>query len=78
MQEVTYRMLAQAWELERHPPARARELARAAYGAHGVARVQAVLQQLRPGERRAGDRPGKLPAFLAEPLQRAWQARPGT
>lgn len=78
VQEVTYRMLSLAWELERHPPARARELAREAYGVHGVARVQAALQQLQPGARQAGDPPGTLPAFLAEPLQRARQARPGT
>lgn len=77
VQEVTYRMLSLAWELERHPPEQARALARAAYAGHGVARVQAALLQLRPGQAAAAVLPPGLPGFIAEPLQRAWQSRPG-
>ena len=75
VQELTYRMLAMAWQLEREPVEQARQHARMAYGADGVARVQAALLQLQPGQPMATQQalPPMLPAFVAGPLQRAWE-----
>jgi uncharacterized membrane protein YccC len=79
VQELTYRMLAMAWQLEREPVEQARQHARMAYGADGVARVQAALLQLQPGQSMASQQalPPMLPAFVAGPLQRAWEGMQG-
>lgn len=76
VQELTYRMLAMAWHLEQQPQQAARHSARAAYGADGVARVQAALLQLQPGQPAALEQPlpADLPEFVQGPLQRAWEA----